>query len=533
MAAPEDRDGVQEPLLPGTTDHERSDDGDRGYGTASVEEPRSERGTFARNLGALEAFGIVVSVVIGSGVFTSPGAIDTNVPSPGLALVVWLLGGVLAWTGASTLAELGTAIPGEGGVQPYLQYIFGDVFGFLAAWTWVVAVMPATLAILSIVFVESIYAAAGVTDQASAPSHKALSVLILILITLANSLSTRASTRLNNFFVVAKFLTITAVAVAGLSIVIIHLADPERDVGGEDWYDRPWFGFRKTAIPDGSETDWTELSQWEMLGHLSAALYAALWAYSGWDKAIYVSAELSNPVKQLPLSINAAIPTIIFSFLVANAAYYVLLPWRLVATTDSVAVTSITRLLGPAFGNVAAALVCIVVAGSLLGNSFIASRMTVAAANKKWLPGVLSVLGRLGTPPSNSADPTPGHRDSDAPEHPKPTSDGPINALLLAAILSSLYILFGNFRALLTFNGLGEYTFFFLTVVGVIVLRFREPQLHRPYKPNIAVPFVFALVSGFVVVRGAAFAPVQAGVLLMVWVLGLAFYDVRRRWVGE
>lgn len=312
MAAPEDRDGVQEPLLPGTTDHERSDDGDRGYGTASVEEPRSERGTFARNLGALEAFGIVVSVVIGSGVFTSPGAIDTNVPSPGLALVVWLLGGVLAWTGASTLAELGTAIPGEGwllmacrglawlgpplrrfcgltvncvgGVQPYLQYIFGDVFGFLAAWTWVVAVMPATLAILSIVFVESIYAAAGVTDQASAPSHKALSVLILILITLANSLSTRASTRLNNFFVVAKFLTITAVAVAGLSIVIIHLADPERDVGGEDWYDRPWFGFRKTAIPDGSETDWTELSQWEMLGHLSAALYAALWAYSGWDK---------------------------------------------------------------------------------------------------------------------------------------------------------------------------------------------------------------------------------------------------------
>ena len=55
-------------------------------------------------------------------------------------------------------------------------------------------------------------------------------------------------------------------------------------------------------------------------------------------KAIYVSAELSNPVRQLPLSINTAIPTIILSFLVANAAYYVLLPWKLVATTDSVAV---------------------------------------------------------------------------------------------------------------------------------------------------------------------------------------------------
>lgn len=71
-------------------------------------------GTFTRNLGAAEAFAIVVSIVIGSGVFTSPGSIDTNVPSPGAALLVWLVGGVLAWTGASTMAELGTAIPGEG-----------------------------------------------------------------------------------------------------------------------------------------------------------------------------------------------------------------------------------------------------------------------------------------------------------------------------------------------------------------------------------------------------------------------------------
>jgi len=71
-------------------------------------------GTFSRNLGAVEAFAIVISIVIGSGVFTSPGSIDSNVPSPGTALIVWLVGGILAWTGASTLAELGTAIPGEG-----------------------------------------------------------------------------------------------------------------------------------------------------------------------------------------------------------------------------------------------------------------------------------------------------------------------------------------------------------------------------------------------------------------------------------
>ena len=185
------------------------------------------------------------------------------------------------------------------------------------------------------------------------------------------------------------------------------------------------------------------------------------------------------------------------------------------------------------FGNLAAALVCIVVAGSLLGNSFIASRMAVAAGNKKWLPGILTVLGRLGTEPrpANCQDTASELRDDDGPEQAKPeTSDAPVNALLLSAILSSLYILFGNFRSLLTFNGLGEYTFFFLTVVGVIVLRFREPGLRRPYKPNIVVPLIFALVSGFVVVRGAAFAPVQAVVLGVVWALGLGFYYLRTRW---
>lgn len=101
-------DGTQAPLL---ADHREPQYG-AADGTAVV--PAPEQGTFTRNLGAIEAFAIIISIVIGSGVFTSPGSIDANVPSPGVALVIWLVGGILAWTGASTLAELGTAIPGEG-----------------------------------------------------------------------------------------------------------------------------------------------------------------------------------------------------------------------------------------------------------------------------------------------------------------------------------------------------------------------------------------------------------------------------------
>ncbi|KAI1660674.1 amino acid transporter [Daldinia decipiens] len=510
-------DGVSRPLLAGQRDEQ---DAGSTHGDAPPPPPTRDAGTFTKNLGALEAFAIVISIVIGSGIFTSPGSIDTNVPSPGAALVVWLIGGVLAWTGASTMAELGTAIPGEGGVQPYLQYIFGDVFGFLAAWTWIVAVMPATLAILSIVFVESIYSAMGVTDQAGRIEHKLFSILILIVISVANSISTKASTRLNNFFVVTKFISIAGIVIAGIVVVILQTTDPERDIGGRDWFEKPWFGNREVLNPDGSKTDWNELGEWEILGHYSAALYGALWAYSGWDKAIYVSAELRSPARQLPLAINSAIPTIILCFITANAAYYILLPWNVVSTTDSVAVTAITRILGQGFGIAAAALICLVVAGSLLGNSFVAGRMAVAAANMNWFPRIFASVGRIGLKP----------RTEDEQSSPSASrSDAPINAILLSTILSALYILLGNFRALLTFNGLGEYSFFFLTVLGAIVLRFREPGLRRPYKPYVLVPVIFAIVSGFVVIRGAFFAPVLALVVIIVWIIGLGFYWVRKR----
>lgn len=116
----EDELASRQPLLAEQRESESRDNAaERPHRTTSAAAPApAGHGTFTRNLGVAEAFGIVVSIVIGSGVFTSPGSIDTNVPSPGIALVIWLVGGVLAWTGATTFAELGTAIPGEGERHP-------------------------------------------------------------------------------------------------------------------------------------------------------------------------------------------------------------------------------------------------------------------------------------------------------------------------------------------------------------------------------------------------------------------------------
>lgn len=151
--------------------------------------------------------------------------------------------------------------------------------------------------------------------------------------------------------------------------------------------------------------------------------------------------------------------------------------------------------------------------------------MAVAAANMNWLPQVFSVVGRIGF--RSSTIPNSGD-DDETPDSRSSKSDAPVNAIILSTILSALYILLGNFRALLTFNGLGEYSFFFLTVLGAIILRFREPNLERPYKPFAVIPVIFAVVSGFVVIRGAVFAPVPAIVLVVVWIVGLGFYWIKR-----
>lgn len=150
--------------------------------------------------------------------------------------------------------------------------------------------------------------------------------------------------------------------------------------------------------------------------------------------------------------------------------------------------------------------------------------MAVAAANADWLPPSFAELGHFGFKKPRRDDSSNGDSDSS-----QGASDAPLNAILLNTLISAVFIFLGDFRSLLTFNGLGEYTFFFLTVLGAVVLRFREPELRRPYKPLLFIPIIFTLVSGFVLVRGAVFAPVPALVLVAVWAVGVVFYVVRRR----
>jgi L-type amino acid transporter 9 len=236
-----------------------------------------------KQLTTRHAFAILVTLQIGSGIFASPAQVDSNVPSPGAALLVWVLGGLLSWAGAASFAELGAALPLNGGMQEYLRYVFGDTFAWICAWVYIMAVKPSSMAIQSIVIAESV---GSVSSSEPLPGWvlKLIAAVVFVSMVLLNSINTKFSTlRLSESFTVFKISTVGLIVLGGVTAVIAHLVNPNSTLSGtSDWYSKNWFAARPT-VSEGRTIDWDSIGTWERYGHYCAAIYGGLWAYDGWD----------------------------------------------------------------------------------------------------------------------------------------------------------------------------------------------------------------------------------------------------------
>ncbi|KAF2200730.1 amino acid transporter [Delitschia confertaspora ATCC 74209] len=482
---------------------------DRSPPTSNTTESQSS----TKLLSTRHAFSILVSLQIGSGIFASPAQVDSNVPSPGAALLVWVAGGLLSWTGAASFAELGASLPLNGGMQEYLRYIYGDTMAFLMSWIYIMAVKPSSMAIQSIVIAESIASVLGGPTPAAEWVLKLMAITALFSMVLINSINTKTTMRLNESFAVIKMATVALVVAGGLTAFLAHLINSKTSLSGsKDWFTRNWFQSRPT-VSEGHTIDWSKLGAWDMLGHYSAALYAGLWAYDGWDNANFVASEIRDPGRSLPRAIKAAMTVVLSCFELVNVAYYILLPWDTLSANDAVAVSAAKSLLGRRGGILITILVAISCAGSITSNLFSVGRLTVAAAQRHYLPAFLSGRGFPTSKKTDNTDLVSDNESSVPKTPPKIIFDAPLPANVLGLFLTSLYILLGSFHTLLLFVGMAEWVFYVSTVVGLLVLRRREPSLDRPFKPNIVVPGVFVVVGTLVIARSAVFAPVQSLVL--------------------
>lgn len=219
-----------------------------------------------KTLTYMNGLSLIVGLIIGSGIFSSPSQVNVNVGSPGAALIVWVIAGVLAWTGAASYAELGGAIPLNGGAQVYLAKIFHEIWGFLFMWSAVLVLKPGSSAIISIIMGEYLVRAAiGAEAETINPWYnKVVGLAGLFLVTFLNCVSTKLGTRVNDLLMFMKFIALIGVTITGVVVAITgysYTGQPNLD-----WKTHEWF--------EGTKMD---ASAWAL------ALYAGLWAYDGWD----------------------------------------------------------------------------------------------------------------------------------------------------------------------------------------------------------------------------------------------------------
>lgn len=219
-----------------------------------------------KSLTYLNGLALVVGLIIGSGIFSSPAQVNSNAGSPGAALIVWVVAGVLAWTGAASYAELGGAIPLNGGAQVYLSKIFGEWAGFLFTWCAVCVLKPGSAAIIAIIFGEYMVRAVVGAEamEVSVWINKGVAFLGLFLVTLLNCVSTKLGTKSANIFMFMKFIALLAITVVGIVVAVTGFS--WRDKANDEWKRHGWF--------DGTNTS---ISNW------AVAIYAGLWAFDGWD----------------------------------------------------------------------------------------------------------------------------------------------------------------------------------------------------------------------------------------------------------
>ncbi|KAI9616922.1 hypothetical protein H4Q26_010558 [Puccinia striiformis f. sp. tritici PST-130] len=435
-------------------------------------------------LNTTSAIALVVSSQIGSGIFSSPGILSQNCGSPGASLIVWTLAGILAWTGASSFAELGAAIPVNGGAQAYLNYSFGGWASYLFIWTNLVALKPGSAAIISIVGSEYLCRILYHTAFKASPSESAkaipiiitklVAILIMLTICFINGLSAKAGKHFPIILTLIKILSLLFIIIMALIRLI---------QGSQSHNFESANVFRNSSV---SPSD------------LASALYSGLWAYDGWDSGNYIAGELKRATKTLPIVIHSSMGIVLTLMILTNWSYLIVLPMEVVTQSNTIGLEFGRVIFGPIGSFVFSLIVAFACFGALNSCVFTTSRLVSVAAEERYIPKVFSNINEKTLTP--------------------------INALGLHAFLTIIMIGFGDFKSLVGFYGTCAWTFYLLTVGSLLLLRIREPDLERPYQTWVINPITFSTVASFLLLMPVFSAPLQSLAAFGFIIAGLPFY---------
>ncbi|KAI1352548.1 amino acid/polyamine transporter I [Xylaria sp. FL0043] len=478
----------------------------------------------APTLTRLNCLALIISLQIGSGIFSAPSLIAQQVCSPAEALGVFVVAGLLVWTGAASFVELGLLVPSNGGIQEYLRAGWGDYTGHLFSWVWVGVVRPGGNAVVSTIFADFLLRALQPSHPVGPWATKIVALGGVASLTVINCLGATAGAKAANVFMVLKLAALGSIIVIGFTNYVFGHGDgvPSSDAG--------WFGWDQA---DPSEPD-----VWASLGSISTAVFAALFCYGGWETAGFIAEDMKNPAKDLPVAINGAMGLVISGFFLMNASLYICLPYDVVRESKTVAVEFADRTIGAWGGLIFTIIVAISAIGAVNTNMFATAKLCVAASQRAYFPPVLANLHCCSAHDEEHYF----HRRLAWPFRPpvlvfarltrslRWERSVPVFALLLNGILASVFILVGSFTGLLNLIEIIKCFCYMMSILGIFIIRRKmDKQIppesyptHRTYRTWVGNPIIFASVSGVLISRGVLSAPLRGPVVLFMGVLVLA-----------
>jgi basic amino acid/polyamine antiporter, APA family len=456
------------------------------------------QGQLVKTITLASATILVVSSVIGTGVYKKVAPMSLDLMSPGLVLFAWILAGVLSLFGALSNAEIAGMYADSGGEYVYFKRIYGKFMAFMFGWTTFAIIKTASVSSIAYVFSQSFNSLVplfqlpptvsglefGVFKPFEDFGVKVLSILLIILLTYVNTRGLKFGELLSK--------NITKLVIAGLALIVIS----GLFFGGGSVQN-----FSTPSVSYVSKS-W---SDFDFIKALFGAMLAAFWAYEGWNTVGFLGGEIQNPTRNLPLALGGGLGIIIVTYMLVNFTYLYVLPIDSLIAVKKAA-------------NQIAAIEVIRSYGGVLGASILSVLIlitTLGCTNSTILmpPRIYQVMAKDGL-----------FFKSAAIINPKTST--PNGALWIQGIWACLLVLSGTFDQLTDMLIFAAFFFYGATALGVFILRIREPNTPRPYKV-IGYPLVPAVFIAFcvaLIVITCITHTREAGIGLALMATGLPFY---------